>query len=294
MVKVPRLHRQFTSLTNRCHCQPSQAASWSHDDILSKIKAGTWLDDATNPDGISTVVRLDDATAAKLVWLQPAHGTAPEEHREALAMAFVRNHTTIPVPTLHHVVRHPEHAEDAYLVMDYIPGTRLDTAWPALSLWSRARVAWTLRRYVRQLRRIGGLRPGPLGPRAAKCPGNALSPFRDEGPFASAAELTAFMNGRSHLRYNTPIPPQYQREERLVFTHNDINMRNVVLGDDGRVWLIDWDWAGFYPVYFEFFAMMIAAHDIPTETVPRSWRYFIPFIVDPFFDRMRWLVGFPP
>ena len=75
--------------------------------------------------------------------------------------------------------------------------------------------------------------------------------------------------------------------------YNDIHMCNVIIGDDGRVWLIDWDWAGFYPEYFEFLAMTIAAED-PANAAQLSWRYCVPFIADPFFGRRRWLVGLPP
>lgn len=208
-------------------------------------------------------------------------------------MRFICDKTTVPAPNLYRVIPHPTRKDFAYLVMDYIPGTRLDKAWPTLSLWSKVRVAWTLRSYVRQLRRITDTRPGPLGPRAAKCPGNILSQLRLQGPFLTAAEVTSFLNARSNLQRHVPIPPQYQRPERLVFTHNDIHMCNVIIGDDGRVWLIDWDWAGFYPEYFEFLAMTIAAED-PANAAPLSWRYCVPFIADPFFGRRRWLVGLPP
>ena len=41
----------------------------------------------------------------------------------------------------------------------------------------------------------------------------------------------------------------------LVLTHQDLNMRNLIVGDDGRLWVIDWAWSGFYPRWFEFVAM---------------------------------------
>lgn len=33
---------------------------------------------------------------------------------------------------------------------------------------------------------------------------------------------------------------------RLVLCHQDLNMRNIIVGDDGRLWQVDWTWAGFY------------------------------------------------
>ena len=42
----------------------------------------------------------------------------------------------------------------------------------------------------------------------------------------------------------------------LVLTHLDIHPDNVIVGDDGRVWLIDWELAGFYPQWFEYVGMV--------------------------------------
>ena len=41
----------------------------------------------------------------------------------------------------------------------------------------------------------------------------------------------------------------------LVLTHLDIHPNNIIIGDDGRVWLIDWEFAGFYPQWFEYASM---------------------------------------
>ena len=34
--------------------------------------------------------------------------------------------------------------------------------------------------------------------------------------------------------------------------HLDIHERNLILDNQGKLWLIDWETAGAYPVYFEF------------------------------------------
>ena len=33
----------------------------------------------------------------------------------------------------------------------------------------------------------------------------------------------------------------------LVFTHQDLAARNLILDDNGRLWVIDWELAGWYP-----------------------------------------------
>ena len=47
----------------------------------------------------------------------------------------------------------------------------------------------------------------------------------------------------------------FPSQSRLVFTHLDLNPRNVMLGDDGRLWMIDFGLSGFYPEWFEYVAM---------------------------------------
>lgn len=36
-----------------------------------------------------------------------------------------------------------------------------------------------------------------------------------------------------------------------MMCHMDIHERNLILDDQGNVWLIDWAFAGMYPIYFE-------------------------------------------
>lgn len=271
----------------------SKAMSWTRDAVVSTVGPEDGLEDSERPDGDRNVLRLDHDTVAKIIEYDTSPD-APEEHREVLAMKLVHEKTTIPIPNVYNVFIDPIGSLTGCIVMDYIHGTRLDRAWPGLSLWSKFRVAWALRSYIRQLRRISSSRPGPLGATPQFCPGMTISSMWDEGPFTTAEELTRFINWRSHRMRGVPIPPHYETPEPLVFTHNDINMRNIILGDDGQVWLIDWDWSGFYPPFFEFSAMVIAAEDRSTRTIPPSWRFFLPFIAGPHFGRLRWLVGLTP
>lgn len=49
----------------------------------------------------------------------------------------------------------------------------------------------------------------------------------------------------------------------LVSVHGDLNPRNIVAGEDGRLWLqvVDWGWSGFYPPWFELVAMTNQVED---------------------------------
>jgi hypothetical protein len=92
--------------------------------------------------------------------------TADTSEANALDLLFAE--TTIPVPRVRRVVKCQW---DFWIVMDYIPGPTLAHIWPALSMRRKNCVAFTLCRYVRQLRRLkvsATTPPGPLSTQGAR------------------------------------------------------------------------------------------------------------------------------
>jgi serine/threonine protein kinase len=49
----------------------------------------------------------------------------------------------------------------------------------------------------------------------------------------------------------------------FVFTHHDLAPRNLLLTPSDELCLLDWDFAGFYPIYFEYASMQ--NFDMPKE-----------------------------
>ncbi|TFK94582.1 hypothetical protein K466DRAFT_593419 [Polyporus arcularius HHB13444] len=211
--------------------QPSDIDHLSDAELLELCKNGIKV----HPE--AGVVRLTSGTVAKPS--QDMDEDTPDPS-EANALDLVFSKTTIPVLRVRRVVKY----KWAFLiVMDYIEGPTLAHVWPTLSTWRKCLVAFTLRRYVRQLRRL------------------QAPPGSDRGPFASYAELSAFFNDR-HRRaldeYWRNVPQDdparkdlFDDSEPLVLTHQDLNLRNIVVGEGGRLWLIDFAWAGYYPPWFE-------------------------------------------
>lgn len=72
----------------------------------------------------------------------------------------------------------------------------------------------------------------------------------------------------------------------LVLTHSDMNMHNILVGDDGKIWLIDWAWSGFFPNWFEYASMIMAV-----DECPHSFQRCVPFIADPFVTEQTWIGG---
>jgi hypothetical protein len=65
------------------------------------------------------------------------------------------------------------------------------------------------------------------------------------------------------------IPPT---DQDFVLTHHDLAPRNLMVDLNGKLWLLDWEYSGFYPIYFEYAAMQ-------NFEIPRTWNWF---------DRLRW------
>ena len=104
-------------------------------------------------------------------------GFIPES--EPATMRLVRDTTTILVPR---VLRFFRFGANQVIVMDYIPGRSLEDCWETLGWWQRCRVIWTIRRYIRQLRRVSvpGIPrenqfPGPIGNEPSKCEGTLFT-----------------------------------------------------------------------------------------------------------------------
>ena len=177
-------------------------------------------------------------------------------HLEGAAFEFVRKRTTIPIPRIRWAIED----EDGYtfIVMDYIPGERLDHVWPSLSLWSKLWVALTLRRYIRQLHQINSSVPGPVVDSPQKCD-TYMFGGKPCGPFPDYASLSAFYNRKLDIAKKVTFPNGHGNRIRCarpdcepfddsrppVFTHSDLSMRNIIFGRDGRIWLVDWVSQGF-------------------------------------------------
>jgi aminoglycoside phosphotransferase (APT) family kinase protein len=184
-----------------------------------------------------------------------------DPYHEERALDFVRKHTSIPVPKVHRCIRLPT---SAYLVLEKIEGARLDKLWPSLSSSQRSEVVSTLRDYVHQLREASAYYPrrhipGPIAKTPQKCYGAGWLFGEDEyGPFISSKQFfdsihTRFQITAEHGRLDDSHP--------LVFTHGDLTMRNMIMGLDGKIWLLDWGWSGFYPLWLEYIAAMSAVEN---------------------------------
>ncbi|KAI0354179.1 hypothetical protein OH77DRAFT_1426201 [Trametes cingulata] len=169
-----------------------------------------------------------------------------------------------------HTIRAPGHLEllqrmDACLAKDDSAGfletiQKLDMMPPAtLNMSDAAPLVQDLRDALRELRSIlppssavTGLYGQPL-----KCSRGGditlIGPFRDQQEFKDF--IFAQANGKvfAHriptlLRLAEPVNA---RQHRICFTHADLALRNILVKDGRLAGIIDWEFAGWYPQYWE-------------------------------------------
>ncbi|KAA1475134.1 hypothetical protein DENSPDRAFT_825497 [Dentipellis sp. KUC8613] len=199
---------------------------------------------------------------------------------ERASMEFVRRHTTIPIPNFYH-----HHLPS--LLMDFIDGEMLYECWDMQTWFMQFRIACTLRTYVKQLRMLKRPNAGHLHDGYVS---GIFFSEGDYGPFDSIVSFRRFCTHVAYLGWETlagrdislnerPEPlPNTDFDWTPTFVHGDLNMTNIILDKGGRLWVIDWGNAGFYPPCIESLAMRHSNELILKNRIPSSWSRYRQFI----------------
>lgn len=183
---------------------------------------------------------------------------------EGATMRYLAEETSIPVPKVYCSFLHKNRA---YIVMERIRGDELPKAWKSLSEEALESIFAQLRLYIQELR---SLTPPP-GTGVESCVGGSLYDSRIArgnprfGPFKTIQEFHFWLRGDSRpedlegrkkdqdwhdavemmRQQDGPWPPP-------KFTHCDLNPSNVLVRNGKVVGIIDWEFSGWYPYYWEY------------------------------------------
>lgn len=141
---------------------------------------------------------------------------------EAESLRFIRNATDIPVPN---VLCDFEDDGAFYLITEYVEGVAMSD----LPEEKKAIVCEELHKHLATL--------------------HALKSERLGGP--SGIVVPPYRVMKDHENDDWQLRPSDQAE--FVFCHNDLSQQNIVVDPDTLKinGIIDWEYAGFYPEYFE-------------------------------------------
>ncbi|KAL4964045.1 kinase-like domain-containing protein [Aspergillus stella-maris] len=197
--------------------------------------------------GQTTVVRLSKTIAMK--------GGGNVLPSEAAILQIVASECSIRAPRVHRAWQVEDDTKYfgtmGYIVMDYVDGRPLDGCWDNLSANKKLQIARQVAEIIMKLQSINISVPGPIG--GGPCRGRFFSHY-SAGPFADASDMEKWFNHKLTISRNWKKAPEDIPDfhfSEFVLTHQDISPRNLVLDDNGQLWLMDWADAGAYPRAFE-------------------------------------------
>jgi len=175
---------------------------------------------------------------------------------ELEALELVAKHTSIPTPKVYKIHRH---AGRLYIEMEYIPGMDLQTAWQCGHLLpeEKKHIVEEIALYFKQLRSMEPLQEQAVGSALLKqCLDHRVgSPLF--GPFKNHGEFHSFL--RRHIPldkcaevFSEEVARCHSRKYRSCFTHADLCPRNIIVNGGMVAAIIDWEFAGWYPEYWEY------------------------------------------
>ena len=220
---------------------------------------------------------------------------------EGRNIIYVAEHTSTPVPRVYALFQDPESKRN-FIIMERIHGQSLDKAWLTLTPSQKQEISGKLQTMV------GLWRKAPSPGRFCNLDGLPLSdalfwkgtgddPFRNDEVYNDEEDLNKALIRNyalnDHLRgkgkfYELAFPHIFRGHEP-VFTHGDLQRKNVLVttnSSTGEVVLtmIDWEFAGWYPSYWEFTKALFACGRFED-----GWSHWLLQILEPFWTEYSWL-----
>ncbi|KAK2460139.1 hypothetical protein APHAL10511_007818 [Amanita phalloides] len=283
-------------LPSRSRTHPAESQSLLNFSLLSDAEAHRFKE-SSNYDMKAIVDRYADYSAGPGL-RRVAHDTTMKtlpshEAYEAFLMTFVAEHTTIPVPRIKRIYTQRERT---HILMDHIDGVDLATAWPRLPFWRKLYIAWVVRGYVKQLRRVALPHPDVPGPfddlgKPFVCKGHFFT-SAGAGPFPSHRDMCEWFHRKQRIAKVAlkqhglkSCQTEFVDSDPLVLVNGNISPRHIRIGKDGKVWLVDWSLAGVYPKTFEYCGIMA---DGQLPDAHRLWTSLAPWIAAGSRNKRQW------
>lgn len=214
---------------------------------------------------------------------------------EAATMKFVATNTSVPVPK---VWCSFVHKGRTYIVMEKLRGDCISTGWDGRSQESKDKLLVQLKLIMENLRL---LRPPP-GTGVESCTGGSLFDSRIPrstgrfGPFKTIQEFHLWLRdnfqpsevqkpGQASQEDWDDVKAMAARQDGVwpqpVFTHGDLNPSNILVRGDEIVGIIDWEFSGWYPHYWEYTSAWC------NQTMSTEWQNLLGCFLEPYDEELR-------
>lgn len=218
--------------------------------------------------------------------------TGPYIHlTEGAIMQFLAEKTSIPVPKVYCSFIYKN---QAFIVMERLPGTDLSRVWHTLSEAQLESILAQLRRLLDEMRAL----PSPSQTRVQSCVGGSLRDFRIPhcrprmGPFETIQQFHLWLRRGLQPDEHPDMIQDYEGIGQMaakqdgawpppVFTHADLNPSNIMIEGDKIVGIIDWEASGWYPHYWEYTSAWYGNRIRP------EWQDMIPKFLQPYPEELK-------
>lgn len=181
---------------------------------------------------------------------------------EVSNVQFIKENTKIPTPA---VVKEWVQGDNRhFLLTERAPGETLAKLYPTLSVSDKERIADEVAELVHQLRPLQSSQIGGLGGTPLHQGWLFLNNMEPAGPFSSDDELWDFMKvglakapekAVENLRKEMPDCKPY------TWTHGDLSPENIMVKDGKVTGILDWEFSGYYPVWWEYVKAGVGSPD---------------------------------
>lgn len=181
---------------------------------------------------------------------------APRHQAEVRSLRLVEKYTQIPAPRAIDAVCY---SDSSFLLMTGVPGDTIGQLLCVMTDEQLQSVAQDLKKYVAELRQIAN-RTGS-GYQICNALGGGILDWRigdsqrRELKFQHEMQFSEYLIDDLPLDQNARglVSKVHGVKHDIVFTHADLNMRNILVDGNGRIsGIVDWECAGWYPEYWEY------------------------------------------
>jgi hypothetical protein len=227
---------------------------------------------------------------------------------EGETMLFLQNCSSVPVPRVYALFGSPD-GEIKFIVMERIKSQDLSLIWEKLDHAAKETLAIQLRTIFTELRQLAS----PGGYCSVGHRGLLDGLFwtddvaqRFAGPFETEPDLNQAMVAKyvkdglpkNKAEFYTRTFKEVLRNHSPVFTHGDFQRKNVMIrtssnfptNQEGKqpyqeleIVIIDWEFAGWYPSYWEYARCVFACGNWNDD-----WSVWVDEILEPFRNEYVW------